>query len=67
MSKRIATVAAVVLVAGIGGYAVFLAGKAPDNPRLSSRDRPVWIEAAWPYPIDQWGGRLFTQGGRLRD
>ena len=29
MSKRIVTVAAVVLVAGIGGYAVFLAAKPP--------------------------------------
>ena len=56
MSKRIATVAALVLVAGIGGYAVFLAAKPPaDTHRLSSRDRPVWTEAAWPYPIDQWG------------
>src|SRR5437879_3845856 len=56
MSKRIATVAAVVLIAGIGGYAVFLAAKPPaDTHGLSSRDRPVWTEAAWPFPIDQWG------------
>jgi len=57
MSKRIVTVAAVVLVAGIGGYAAFLAAKPPaDTHRLSSRDRPVWTEATWPFPIDQWGG-----------
>jgi hypothetical protein len=56
MSKWIATVAAVVLVAGIGGYAVFIAAKSPaDTHRMSSRDRPVWTEAAWPFPIDQWG------------
>jgi hypothetical protein len=56
MSKRIATVAAVVLIAGIGGYAVFLAAKPPaDTDRTSSRDRPIWPEAAWPFPIDQWG------------
>ncbi len=56
MSKRIATVAAGVLIAGIGGYAVFLAAKPPaDTHRPSSRDRPVWTEAAWPFPIDQWG------------
>ena len=56
MSKRIVTVAAAVLVAGIGGYAVFLAAKPPaDAPRMSSRDRPAWTEAAWPFPIDQWG------------
>src|SRR5438876_9253885 len=54
MIKRIVTVAAVVLVAGMGGYALFLAAK-PDAHGLSSRDRPVWTEAAWPFPIDQWG------------
>jgi hypothetical protein len=53
MSKRIVTVAAVVLVAGIGGY--FLAAKPPaDTHRLSSRG-PVWTEGTWPFPIDQWG------------
>ena len=56
MSKRIATIAAVVLVAGTGGYAVFIDAKPPaDTHRVSSRDRPVWTEAAWPFPIDQWG------------
>ena len=55
MSKRNLTVAAVVLVAGIGGYAIFLAKAPGDSHRLSSRDRPVWTEAAWPFPIDQWG------------
>jgi hypothetical protein len=53
MSKRIATVAAVVLAAGIGGSAVFLATKASED-RTSAR-APVWTEAAWPFPIDQWG------------
>jgi hypothetical protein len=56
MSKRIVTAAAVVLVAGIGGYAVFLAAKPPaDTQRMSSRDPPVWTEGTWPFPIDQWG------------
>src|SRR5437867_8738845 len=54
MIKQIITVAAMVLVAAIGGYALFLAAK-PDAHGPSSRDRPVWIEAAWPFPIDQWG------------
>ncbi|HWN50962.1 MAG TPA: hypothetical protein VNO18_14270 [Xanthobacteraceae bacterium] len=22
---------------------------------MSSGDRPVWTEATWPFPIDQWG------------
>src|SRR5580704_17376624 len=58
MSKRIATVAVAVLIAGIDGYAVFLAAKRPpaDAQRISSRERPVWTEAAWPFPVDQWGG-----------
>src|SRR6266436_1072579 len=56
MSKRIATVAAVLFIAGIGGYAVFLAAKPQaDALGMSSRGQPVWTEAAWPFPIDQWG------------
>src|SRR5215475_493085 len=53
MIKRIVAVAAIVLVAGLGGYALFLAAT-PDAHRTSSRE-PVWTEAAWPFPIDQWG------------
>ena len=54
MSKRIVAVAAVALVAGIGGY--FLAAKPPaDTPRMASRGPPVWTEGRWPFPIDQWG------------
>ena len=56
MSKRIIAVVAAVLIAGIGGYAVFLAAKPPqDTHRLSSGGRPVWTEGTWPFPIDQWG------------
>jgi hypothetical protein len=56
MSKRIVIVAALLLAAGIGGYAVFLAPNPPQGaPRLSSAARPVWTDAAWPFPIDQWG------------
>jgi hypothetical protein len=55
MSKRIVVVAAVALVTGIGVY-VFLAAKPPaDTYRMTSHERPVWTEAAWPFPIDQWG------------
>src|SRR5258708_4980456 len=47
MSKRIATLAAAVLVAVIGGYAVFLAAKPPaDTPRMSPGGRPAWTPAA---------------------
>ncbi len=57
MNKRIVIVAAALLVAGIGGYAVFLAARPPaDTHRMSSGERPVWTEGTWPFPIDQWGG-----------
>src|SRR5215471_6374978 len=55
MSKRIATVAAIVLVAGMGGYAVFLAARPPDDIHRMSARAPVWTEDAWPFPIDQRG------------
>jgi hypothetical protein len=51
MSKRIVTAVVVVLVAAIGGFAAFLPAKAPEDTH-----RPVWTEAAWPFPVDQWGG-----------
>ena len=57
MNKRIVIVAAILLVAGIGGYAVFLAARpVADAHRMSSGQRPVWTEGTWPFPIDQWGG-----------
>jgi hypothetical protein len=55
MSKRIVTIATVVLAAGIGSFAAFLAAKPPADTDRTSGDRPVWTEAAWPFPIDQWG------------
>jgi hypothetical protein len=58
MIKRIIGLVAVVLVAGIGGYAAaFLAAMPPeDTNRASPRDDSVWTEVAWPFPTDQWGG-----------
>jgi hypothetical protein len=57
LSKRIVIVAAALLVAGIGGYAVFLAARPPtDTLRVSSPLQPAWTEVMWPFPIDQWGG-----------
>ena len=54
MCKRIAAVAAAVLIAGGVGYAVFLAAKPPAAVHSASA-RPVWTESTWPFPIDQWG------------
>src|SRR5712664_1452446 len=60
MSKKFVTVAVVAFAAAIGGYAVFLAVTPAEPPRVSSRDRPVWTEIAWPFALDQWGrGRAF--------
>jgi hypothetical protein len=58
MSKRIITIAAAVLAAGIGGYAAFLIAKPPqDTNRVSSGEQQsVWTQATWPFPVDQWGG-----------
>jgi hypothetical protein len=56
MSQRIVSITALAFAAGIGGYAVFLAAKpSADAPRLASSGRAVWTDAAWPFPIDQWG------------
>jgi hypothetical protein len=54
MSKWIAAIVAAALVATVGGYAIFLAAKSPDAHPAAAHD-PVWSEAAWPFPIDQWG------------
>jgi hypothetical protein len=54
MSKRIATVAAVLLIAAIGGFPA--AKPRPGGFLISSRHQPVWTEVTWPFPIDQWGG-----------
>ena len=54
MRTWITAAVAAALVAGIGGFAIFLAAKPPDTPIASGRE-PVWTEAAWPFPIDQWG------------
>jgi hypothetical protein len=54
MSKWIAAAVAAALVVGIGGYALFHAAKPQDTAAASARG-PVWTEAAWPFPIDQWG------------
>jgi hypothetical protein len=51
VSKRIVTLAAVVLATGIAGYAVFPAAKPSDGPH-----GPVWTESTWPFPVDQFGG-----------
>ena len=54
MSKRLITIAAVMLVAAIGGYGL-VASLSAYTRRATSPGGPVWSESTWPFPIDQWG------------
>jgi hypothetical protein len=60
--KRLVTFA-LAFAAGIGGV-MLLAAKLPQAPTPPQAPRPpqdapaeqtVWTEAAWPFPVDQWG------------
>src|SRR5438309_11467785 len=43
-------------LAGAAGYFAIIAPQATETAI-----RPVWTEAKWPFPIDQWGtGRAFN-------
>ena len=64
MSKWIITAA--VLAAVVGGYGAYLVTKPPTDTQraslggmssggMSSHSQPEWTDAAWPFPIDQWG------------
>ncbi len=55
MNKPLAIAAALAILLAIGGSAVLLGGKAPEQSRLTVGNRPVWAEVAWPFPLDQWG------------
>jgi hypothetical protein len=56
MSRLFVTVAAVVLVVGIGGSALFLVANPRDGiHRVAPRNELAWTEGKWPFPIDQWG------------
>jgi hypothetical protein len=54
MSRWIAAVIATAVVAGVACSAIFLTAR-PQEPSSASAREPVWTEAAWPFPIDQWG------------
>jgi len=52
-SRLVAIVAGVAFIAVIGGSMVFLSAE-PNH--VGGRSGPVWAEARWPFPLDQWGG-----------
>ena len=62
MNKSIVTAAVVAAV--VGGFGAYLVTKPPmDGQRTSlggmssggMSSQPEWTDAAWPFPIDQWG------------
>ena len=64
MSKRVASaiVAVLSLAGATAGYLAFVASQPTDSGfAVPISARPVWTEAKWPFPIDQWGtGRAFN-------
>jgi hypothetical protein len=61
MKRAIAVVAIVGL--GLGGLAAFVYQAWPlpaGVTEVTAPSRPVWTEAQWPFPIDEWGkGKAF--------
>ena len=60
MSKpaALAVVAALAVAAATAGFLAVRLWQPADN---TGPPRPVWTEATWPFPIDQWGtGRAFN-------
>ena len=58
MRKTLAAAIAIVGIGVIAGSAAVFGGRTPANPRVIE---PVWTEANWPFPIDQWGtGKAFV-------
>jgi hypothetical protein len=57
MSKRILSlaIAAAALVAGVGGYALFVGAKPSADAQDAVSRELAWNQGDWPFPIDQWG------------
>lgn len=56
----IAALSVAAVAAAMGGLAMWRDAAIPDGPD-PSRDRPMWTEVAWPFPLDQWGtGKAFA-------
>jgi len=58
--KKALILAASIALLGLGGAVAFFVPK-PSGGVPPAETRPVWREAAWPFPMDQWGiGKAFT-------
>jgi hypothetical protein len=50
-----------VLAGAVAGYFAIVAPSPASKVTGDTGVRPVWTEAKWPFPIDQWGtGRAFA-------
>jgi hypothetical protein len=49
---------AIAIAAMVGGYAVFLAARAPQMQRVGADRPPIWSQIKWPFPPDLWGPGL---------
>jgi hypothetical protein len=58
--RALTIAAALALAAAVGGAAAVVVATWPQPQAAATPGRPVWSEAAWPFPIDPWGtGRAF--------
>jgi hypothetical protein len=54
-------IAAVALGLGAAAALLFLAVSGPPKAGSATSAGPIWIETAWPFPMDQWGeGKAFA-------
>src|SRR6267142_3252553 len=50
---------ALALLGAAGAFALISQGPAPDRA-VAKTAQPVWTEAQWPFPMDEWGqGKAF--------
>jgi hypothetical protein len=55
------TVRAAVSALTLGLAAVLLLSNGSVSDRAAAAPQPIWTEAPWPYPVDQWGlGKAFV-------
>ena len=50
------TAASIAILGGALGILALLVGATADNGATTDTPHPVWTEAQWPFPKDQWGG-----------
>lgn len=57
--KAVIAVAAIAGL-GLGGLVAVAYQASPPSSEVATPSRPIWTEAQWPFPIDEWGkGKAF--------